>query len=105
MGIGHWPQGVPREVTIDAFMRAYSTLGYILCFNESLEEGLEKIALYGTANPDGSVIPTHAALQLESGKWTSKLGPFEDVRHDAVDDVRGPVYGRMICCMSRPRRP
>ena len=91
-------------MTIDAFMRAYGTLGYTLCFDESLEESLEKIAIYGTTALDGSVIPTHAALQLQSGKWTSKLGPFEDINHDTVDDVRGPVYGTRICCMSRPRR-
>lgn len=84
-------------------MRAYGTLGYTLCFNESPEVGLEKIAIYGMRNADGSVTPTHAALQLESGEWTSKLGPFEDVRHNTVDDVRGPVYGTRICCMSRPR--
>src|ERR1035438_162844 len=83
-GIGYWPLGIPRQVTIDAFMRAYGTLGYTLCFDESLEEGLEKIAIYGTTALDGSVIPTHAALQLQSGKWTSKLGPFEDINHDTV---------------------
>lgn len=101
--VGYWPPGIPREVTVDAFMRAYGTLGYTLCFNESPEVGLEKIAIYGMRNADGSVTPTHAALQLESGEWTSKLGPFEDVRHNTVDDVRGPVYGTRICCMSRPR--
>lgn len=103
MGIGHWPSGVAREVTVEAFMQAYETLGYTLCLNGSLESGLEKIAIFGVKNPDGSVLPTHAALQLESGEWTSKLGPFEDVIHSDVDAVRGPVYGRVVLYMSRSR--
>lgn len=103
MGVGYWPAGVPRTVTVDAFMQAYMTLGYKLCFDGSLEAGLEKIAIFATG-PQGSEIPTHAALQLESGEWTSKLGPFEDVRHKTVDAVNGPVYGKPICYMSRQRR-
>ena len=102
MGIGYWPVGIPRDVTVDAFMQAYGTFGYKLCYDGSLEDGLEKIAIFGIG-PEGSEIPTHAALQLESGEWTSKLGPFEDVRHTTVDAVRGPVYGKVVCFMSRPR--
>jgi hypothetical protein len=40
-------------------------------------------------------IPTHAALQLESGDWTSKLGDFEDISHSTIEAVSGPVYGRV----------
>jgi hypothetical protein len=83
-------------------MAAYETLGYTLCFDGALQDGIEKIALYGKGAV-GSEVPTHAALQLESGKWTSKLGPFEDVHHDTPDDAMGPVYGRVLCFMSRPR--
>ncbi len=102
MGVGYWPAGVPRTVTVDAFMRAYATLGYRLCYDESVEVGLEKIAIFG-AGPEGSEVPTHAAPQLESGEWTSKMGSLEDIRHRAVDAVSGPVYGKVICFMSRPR--
>lgn len=103
MGIGHWPIGVPREVTVDAFMRAYETEGYKLCLTPNLEPGIEKIALFGVKNPDGSTSPTHAALQLESGEWTSKLGPFEDVKHPDLESVNGPVYGKPVLFMCRPR--
>jgi hypothetical protein len=101
-GIGYWPSGAPRAVTVDAFMQAYGTLGYKLCYDGSLVVGLEKIAIFGTG-PEGSEVPTHAALQLESGEWTSKLGPFEDVRHKTVDAVNGPIYGKVICFMSHLR--
>jgi hypothetical protein len=100
MDVGYWPEGIPREVTVDAFMQAYGTFGYKLCVDGSLEAGLEKIAIFGIGS-EGSEVPTHAALQLESGEWTSKLGPFEDISHKTVDAVRGPIYGKVVCFMSR----
>ena len=101
-GIDFWPSGVSRAVTTDAFLRAYSSLGYSLCFDGTLEGGIEKIALFGKG-PAGSEVPTHAALQLPSGRWTSKLGPFEDIEHTTANAVDGPVYGHLICYLSRPR--
>jgi hypothetical protein len=104
MGVGYWPPTVAREVSVEAFMHAYETLGYTLCLNGSLENGVEKMALFGIKEPDGSTAPTHAALQLETGEWTSKLGPFEDVIHTDVNAANGPVYGKVILYMARPRR-
>ena len=46
--VGYWPPGVPRQVTIQAFIRAYGALGYRPCIDGALEPGVEKIALYGT---------------------------------------------------------
>lgn len=104
MGICRWPVQAPRIETMEAFVKAYETLGYKLCYDNSLEPEVEKVALYGLTNPvNGGTTPTHASRQLDSGDWTSKLGPFEDVRHRTVDDVNGPVYGRAIYFMSRPR--
>lgn len=102
--IGYWPEGAPREQSIDAFVKAFETLGYALCMDPSLQVGIEKIAIYGVKNPDGTTLPTHASLQLASGKWTSKLGPLEDISHSHADSVTGPVYGKVVCFMSR-RRP
>ena len=103
MGVGFWPHSVSRKVTVEAFIAAYTTRRYRLCYDGSLQDGIEKVALFGK-DQGGTIVPTHAALQLESGEWTSKLGPFEDVRHAKVEDVSGPVYGSVICFLSRPRR-
>ncbi len=102
LGVGYWPPTVPREVTTAAFIRAFGTRGFRLCFDGTLEAGIEKIGIYGQGTP-GAEIPTHAALQLEDGEWTSKLGPFEDVKHTTPNAVDGPVYGHVICYLSRPR--
>jgi len=101
--IGYWPDGAPREETVDAFMRTFSMMGYELCLDSSLQPNLEKIAIYGIANRDGTTLPTHASRQLSSGLWTSKIGPFEDISHATADDVNGPVYGKVVCYMCRQR--
>jgi hypothetical protein len=99
----YWPPGAPIERTFDAFFQAYRTLGYQQCNDGSLEAGHEKIAIFGRDNAFGVLEPTHAALQLPDGRWTSKLGPHEDVEHIALDAIDGPTYGRAIHYMRRPR--
>jgi hypothetical protein len=102
--IGWWPAGIRRAETIDAFVEAYGTLGFKLCFDGSLQPGIEKLALFGTSvGPNDPCAATHAALQLESGDWTSKLGDFEDISHGSVEAVAGPIYGKVVCYLSRPR--
>lgn len=100
-GLYYWPVGIPRTVTVEVFVRAYGTLGFRLCFDGGLEEGIEKIVLFGMGE-QGAEVPTHAALQLRSGLWTSKLGVFEDINHTTPEAVSGPAYGRVICYLSRP---
>jgi hypothetical protein len=99
MGIGYWPPNVLRAETLDAFIRAYETRGYSACPDGTLEAGFEKIALY----VDAAGTPTHAALQLLDGKWTSKLGDFEDIERETVSDVAGPAYGNPRAYMKRRR--
>ena len=74
-------------------------LDSLYAFDAKLEQGIEKIALFGKGD-FGSEIPAHAALQLESGQWTSKLGTFEDINHTILEAVAGPVYGRVICYLA-----
>jgi hypothetical protein len=103
--IGWWPPGIKRVETIEAFVEAYGTLGFRLCFDGSLQRGMEKVAIFGKRAAAGEPpLPTHAALQLESGVWTSKLGDLEDITHATVEAVRGPIYGTVICFLERSRR-
>jgi len=95
----YWPKGILRTSTLDAYEAAFGTLGYVRCANDSLEPGLEKVAIF--MNPTKG--PTHAARQLEDGTWTSKLGPLEDIGHP-LRQVEGHVYGVVATFMSRPRK-
>jgi len=91
-----WPAGVARVETVEAFRDAFATLGYAACDGEELEAGHEKVAVFALTGA-----PKHAARQLSSGRWTSKLGPMEDIEH-ALHDLTGMVYGSVVLIMKRP---
>ena len=92
----YWVQGVPMEETLSAYIQAYQKLGYAICDNAVLETGYEKIALY--VNDEG--IPTHAAKQLSTGKWSSKLGWLEDIEHE-LEGLIGEKYGKIAQVLRR----
>lgn len=92
-----WPASVAREETLAAFRDAFASLGYVVCQGEYVEPDFEKVAIFaGPANE-----PTHAARQLGSGRWSSKLGKLEDVEH-ALRDLEGGEYGTVVLVMKRP---
>lgn len=85
---GYWPDGVPRELTLDAFIKAYQSIGYECCDNRDLELGFQKIAIY-TYNGE----PQHVARQEEDGMWKSKLGDWEDIKHELAGLENPNYYG------------
>jgi hypothetical protein len=95
-GFDYWPPGVVRERTLAAFLQAFATAGFSPCPDDSLEPGWEKVAIYAT--DEG---PAHAARQLDNGRWTSKLGPDDDIEH-ALEGLCSPLYGRVVQFLRRP---
>jgi hypothetical protein len=102
-GVGVWFAS-PRAVTVAGFIIGYRTIGYDLCPDGTLEPGVEKIALYAKLGPLGDLMPTHAAYQLDTGHWTSKLGDCEDIEHFQTDKLHGPQYGGVTLYLRRPRQ-
>jgi len=100
-GIGYWPRSIPRETTVEAFIRTYGTLGYAPCADGSYEPGFQKVALFAEKKEDGELTPTHAAVQLQNGHWSSKLGPFEDIEHFTLEVLNGPCYGDVVGYLKR----
>ena len=105
-GKAYWPPNIKREVTIDAFVSAYETIGYERWEykgNGDLESGYDKIAIYAMAG-----VPTHASKQLSDGRWKSKLGPWEDIEHNTprAVETHGAVgiYGEVEVYM-RKKKP
>ena len=96
---GFWPPGVPSAYTLAAYSTAYATLGYQRCSDGTFEAKFEKIVLFADANG----VPTHAARQLDSGRWTSKLGSHVDIEHATPEALNGPDYGAPAIFMRRPR--
>ena len=74
----YWPNGVERESTVAAFIKAFGSKGYTPCESPDFDPYFEKVALY--VGIDGLV--THAALQKGDGTWTSKLGQQWDITHE-----------------------
>jgi hypothetical protein len=65
----YWPPHILRNETLPAFIELFGDLGYVPCGDAEHEVGFERIAIFAAA--DG--IPTHAARQLSTGQWSSKL--------------------------------
>lgn len=93
----YWPKGVPRETTLDAFWAAFVSLGYFICDTDTLEPAHEKVAIF----TDDAGIPTHAARQLPTGRWSSKLGQSEDIEHE-LHSLEGTIYGSIALILKRP---
>lgn len=85
-------------------MAVFAQAGYERCADGVLEEGVEKIALYARADQ-----VQHAALQLPSGRWTSKLGDDCDIEHElqaltsSANTGGGVQYGEVAAFMRRAR--
>lgn len=93
----HWPfASHPFDDTVEELKRVFQTLGYEECPAGDLEPGFEKVVLFGVSGQY-----THAARQLPSGKWTSKLGTEDDIEHDSPETVGGGIYGDVALFLRR----
>ncbi len=96
----YWPECIPNDVTVDSIVELFRSEGFERCKDGSLEQGYEKIAIYALEYE-----VTHVARQLVDGKWTSKLGKYEDIVHSSLEDLEGDgfhSYGRLTAFMIRP---
>ncbi len=100
----HWPRGLDREdlgrETLDNFIKAFKRLGYSKCTSVALEKGLEKVVIYVKGNDN----PTHAARQIPSGAWVSKIGDEEDIEHTTPKVLEGKEYGKIGAILKRRSR-
>jgi hypothetical protein len=93
----YWPAGARRDDTLQAFIEGYAKFRYTVCASPDYEVGFEKIVVYA----DGDE-PRHIARQLPNGRWSSKLGDWEDIEHLSLDDVSSDDYGRPSLFLRRP---
>lgn len=91
-----WP-GTRMRGHIKGLLKLFEGLGYMECgMDKSIEPGYSKVALY----QDGDGLWTHAAKQLQDGRWTTKDGVNADITH-AFPECVCPHYGRVHCFMKR----
>lgn len=95
-----WP--AERSDKVFALVEVFKSLGYEKrdATETSLEDKYEKVAIYAKQG-----CWTHAARQLPSGKWTSKLGVDEDIEHDTPECLcgGGDAYGKIHCIMRKAK--
>lgn len=98
----YWP--IPSRInTVECFLEAFATLGYVQCSNGKFEIGYQKVALY----TDVFRSPKHMARQTLFGQWLSKLGPCEDIMHCKLSQLNGTgpipngIYGAASAYMKR----
>jgi hypothetical protein len=85
----YWSSDIAGVDELQALIQLYIDVGYEICDSGQREDGFKKVAIY--VNQEG---PQHAARQLESGHWTSKLGICEDIEHDTLEALEGESYGK-----------
>lgn len=90
-----WPRDIAKDLSVTSFQDLFHQYGYEPC-DDITESGYDYICLY--VNDDKEV--THAARQLPDGSWTSKLGPYQDIRH-SLHALEGNIYGTVHCIMRR----
>jgi hypothetical protein len=94
----YWPLA-ERNEKVECFVRVFAARGYSQCEGGSHEPEWEKVAFYVDEHGECQ----HVALQLEDGSWTSKLGDFEDIRHETLRALEGGDYGHARYFMKRRR--
>lgn len=97
----YWPPGVPRANSIDAYVQAFGTVGFVECddnerFAPTYEADHVRIALYASSG-----VPKHAARQISARLWTSKLGRNVDIEH-TIRGLEGPTYGTVRKILKKP---
>ena len=99
-GVGVWPAGATRAYTLPAYQASFATVGYRPWANDSLEAGVEKVAIFVLRG-----LPVHAARQLSNGWWTSKIGQYWDIEHESLAALEGEEYGAVACILARSGEP
>jgi hypothetical protein len=94
----YWPPGFQLSDSVDVLVRIFEVHGYSICDGPRHEIGYEKVGIYSR---DGRF--KHAVRQLESGRWVSKLGEWQDIEHEKVEHVEGAAYGVAECFLRRKR--
>jgi hypothetical protein len=91
----YWP--VQPGEDLATLVSLFESLEYVLCDDELLEAGYERVALYADDRGDW----THAARQLHDGWWTSKLGQAVDILHRTPQALVSDAYGEVRAIMKR----
>lgn len=93
-----WFPGIEREWSRETILAVLAKHNYREESDDSLESGFEKVAIYD----DIHGVPQHFARQLQSGRWTSKVGRLNDIEHYDLKCLEGyDSYGPVSRILKR----
>lgn len=92
----YWPSDVPRVETREAFIQAFGALGFEVFEYMSVSWDPKEWEVVAFLQRGDEV--RHAARQLPTGRWTSKMGVGMDIDHEITGG-----YGGVGWMMRRPR--
>jgi hypothetical protein len=91
--LAYWPDDVPPNDSLDAFVHMYSKLGYSLT-DLVPKEDAEAVAIYGA----GFRVKHAARRSTDSPLWKSKLGEAFDIEH-TLNAIEAGLYGSLLAIM------
>lgn len=95
----YWPENCTLNYTVARAVQIFQNLGFVPCgLDTFLENGFEKIAIFHEKEEW-----MHAARQLPSGAWTSKLGKHQDIEHVSAKALVGGDYGELHVVLKHPK--
>ncbi len=90
------PKGM-LDVSITTYINYFTNLGFSITNDKNFEEGVKKIAIYKNEQDEFK----HVARLMSNGKWTSKIGDWEDIEHDTLEVLADRSYGKPCLIMEK----
>ena len=92
----YWPLHATFSKSIESLREVFVGLGFEQCEDSDAEDGYRKMALY-----EAQGIGNHAAVQMSSGRWRSKMGQGPVIEHLNPESLYGGMYGEVTTFMRR----
>ena len=95
-GINYWPPWATPTTKTGSLQEVFAGQGYERCDDTNVEADYHKVALY-EAHGD----MRHAAAQMPTGRWRSKMGKGPVIEHRSPESLSGGIYGEATVFMRR----
>ena len=96
-----WDKTLPYINTINNFVSLYRKFNYEICEDSSWEFEYDKIALYISVLSGRNTV-SHAAKQIDSYWWSSKIGGDELFEH-TLEAIENKNVGTKYVFLKRPK--
>ena len=86
------------DLRICTYLKYFEERGYSIITDLNVNETTSKVAIYFDNNTGDF---KHVSRQLDNGRWTSKIGDWEDLSHSSIEVLLGKSYGNDFVLMQK----